>query len=304
MEELSDQCVICKSKGKVIAHNVRQVEGCKVYHCHKCDVAYLDKKNTLRDEKEFYNKIYPDSINPEHKGNSPGTIVKRMFELSKKFLAKDKDVLEVGSASGGFLNLVKGNVKSVKGCDLSEEHCIYAKKTYAIDSFNSDIAEIKDSNKYDIIFMFQLFEHISEPHSFLKKLSTLLNENGLVILSVPNINEALFKLYKHEKITNGFFFKLQHPITYSPNALNKLMKMHSFSNIETKLMQNYSISNHLNWIYLSRGNNSCVEGMEVKFETVKKDLHKDIWDKINSYYKELLLERGLSDAFFSVYQKK
>ena len=70
-----------------------------------------------------------------------------------------------------------------------------------------------------------------------------------------------------------------------------------------KLLQNYSITNHLNWIYKSRGNDSFLEGMKVKFNDLEDKQYSHIWEELNRYYKQLLVENGFSDNLFAIYKK-
>ena len=225
MEELTE-CIICSNESKIIASNIRQLEDCKVFYCPECDFAFLEEKYLKKDEKDFYNKIYPKKINPEHQGNSPEMILQRRVALSKEYLQPygQKRVLEVGSANGQFLHLISDLCLSVQGCELNKEHCESARKEYGINSFNADVLDLGEDEKFDVIFMFQLLEHIPNPHQFLDKLYALLNDDGLLIIDVPNLNEPLYKLYKCKKIRESFFFKLQHPMTYSEQALRKIIR--------------------------------------------------------------------------------
>ncbi len=300
-------CVICSSNStKVIANNIRGIEGVKVYYCEQCDIAFIDEKYAERNEKQFYNEVYPEIINPIHKGTSPVDVVLARMERCMKYLArrnKQGKALEIGCASGAFLASIQEYFDSVVGCDLNREHCAYVKSKYGIECHNMDIREMGQDGEFDFIFMFQLLEHISKPHDFLAKVSSLLKPQGMLILDVPNLNEPLFRLYRLPMIKEGFFFKPQHPVTYSPKSLNKIMSMHKLAEIETKLVQNYSITNHLNWIYYMRGNNSFESGMDVCFDNLIENDYSPIWQELNLIYRQLLLQKGFSDIIFSVYKK-
>jgi len=150
------------------------------------------------------------------------------------------NVLEIGAAGGHFLNLVKQKGHQVTGCDLSESQCKAAHDQYGINIINSDVKDLDIKEKFDVIFMFQLFEHISDPCDFLYSVCQLLKQDGYLILDVPNINEALYRLYKIPKIVNSFFFKQQHPFTYSVTGLKALFKQFSLKPIKTELVQNYN----------------------------------------------------------------
>ncbi len=109
--------------------------------------------------------------------------------------------------------------------------------------------------------MIQLFEHISDPRDFLRSVCQLLKEDGYLILDVPNINEALYRLYKIPKIVNSFFFKQQHPFTYSVTGLKALFQQFSLVPEKIELVQNYSLTNHINWLDTSKGDSTFASGM-------------------------------------------
>ena len=305
--KVTNSCIICSNNStKVIADNIRGTEGVKVYYCEQCDIAFIDEIYTERNEEQFYNEEYPEKINPSHKGNSPTDVILTRTERCMEYFTrrnKQGKALEIGCASGAFLASIQEYFDLVVGCDLNREHCEYVKSKYGIECHNMDIREMGQDGEFDFIFMFQLLEHISKPHEFLTKVSSLLKPQGMLILDVPNLNEPLYRLYKLPRIKEGFFFKPQHPITYSTKALNKVLVMHGFMEIETKLIQNYSITNHLNWIYCNKGNNSFESGIDVFFDSLIDKDYYQIWQELNIIYKKLLLQKGFSDIIFSVYTK-
>lgn len=259
----------------------------------------------LRDERQFYNEDYPKRINPGHSVISEPLHPPRL-ERAKKYLTNPQArVLEVGSARGDFLNLVRPHVASVVGCDFNRAHCRDAKERFGIDSYE-DIAAIPPDEMFDLVFMFQVLEHIPDPHDMLSHVSAHLRPGGLMILDVPNVNEALFRLYRHEDITSSFFFKVQHPFTYSVKALGILMRQHALAPVEVTLVQYYTLTNHLNWIYTSKGSPSFAAGMQplLPEEKLGSREYRDLWVQLDAYYRTLLVDRGFSDTIFAVFRKE
>lgn len=298
-----DICPICAAKSVLVATKTRQSEETLVFLCDDCDLAFLDRAKADRDERHFYNEIYPVDVNPENLGTSPQSVNDWRLDFSKPYLTNDQSVIEIGSAAGEFLSMVEPHVNSVVGCDLNSAQCVRAEKNYGIKSYNADIREIDSAVMFDVVFMFQIFEHVWTPHDFLITLNQKLNQNGLIILDIPNLKDALYRLYELPFIKEKFYFKEQHPMNYSVKALNKVMKMNGFEEVETRLVQDYSITNHLNWIYTNKGNKSFEEGMSAQLDQIPNPEYKEVWDKLDQHYRELLTERGYSDTIFAIFRK-
>tara|TARA_Y100000590_G_scaffold465530_1_gene638094 strand:- start:430 stop:1134 length:705 start_codon:yes stop_codon:yes gene_type:complete len=108
--------------------------------------------------------VYKNIINPkEHE--------KKLIEIiESENNITDQEILDVGCASGNFLNLIREKFDKVKlhGFDISEELISLANKR-KLDNCNfflSDISNFKSSIRYDIIIasgVMSLFDNFSEP---------------------------------------------------------------------------------------------------------------------------------------------
>lgn len=303
-ETANNMCPICGAPSEITARQTRQSDNSVVFHCNNCDVAFLDRDKSNRDEKHFYNEVYPVDVNPENLGTAPESVDRWRLDFSLPYLSSDQAVIEVGSAAGDFLNLIKPHVASVIGCDLNCAQCRRAEEKFGIKSYSEDIRELDFDNHFDLIFMFQIFEHIWEPHDFLRDVRSKLKDGGLLILDIPNLNDAMYQLYQLPFIRDKFYFKEQHPMNYTPDALTKVMNANGFDTVDVRLVQEYSVTNHLNWIYKNKGNASFEEGMKPQFDNVSPDDgYPEIWVKMDQYYKQLLTEAGYSDTIFAVFKK-
>lgn len=136
-----------------------------------------------------------------------------------KNLDSNNSVLEIGSGSGILLNLLSENFNDVnfEGIEpfgegfssltslnsLSRENGVSIK--------NIGYEDLSSNYKYDLIFCVNVFEHLNNWRSFLKKMSLLLKKNGKLIVLCPNYGfpyESHFRIpvLFNKKIT-FFFFK-------------------------------------------------------------------------------------------------
>lgn len=118
---------------------------------------------------------------------------------------KPNSVLDVGCGDGRFLGLLKNEVKTIKGIDLSERAISFAKV------FNPDIdfecIDIKNINsKYDIVLAIEVLEHVpdNETTAFIKEIFSKTVNGGIVIITVPTevvpLNKKHYRHYNIEKL--------------------------------------------------------------------------------------------------------
>jgi len=109
------------------------------------------------------------------------------------FPMENKKVLDIGSCAGYFsIGLAKKGA-IVTGIDSSEYAIAAAKQNAKLNKVEDkckfikedfNIAEFKD--KFDLIFAKDVIEHIEEDEEFLKKIKSLLKEDGEVIIATQN----------------------------------------------------------------------------------------------------------------------
>lgn len=146
------------------------------------------------------------------------------FLLSRDYLNSDSFVVEVGSNIGTYLQFIKPNVKLVLGIDPAENIALEANKNgvYTVcDFFGQESASrIKGNHGYaDAIIARHCFAHNSSPHDLLQGVTTLLSENGTLIVenayAVNTIEGNEFDQIYHE-----------HMFYYSIQSMSKALEMH------------------------------------------------------------------------------
>lgn len=105
-------------------------------------------------------------------------------------------VLDVGCSSGNFgKELINRKKCIVDGIEIDEEDALSAKKmlrkVYILDIEN-DV--LPSDEKYDIVFMGDVIEHLVDPVAVLKNLKGLLHKNGALVFSMPNMSHMAVRL--------------------------------------------------------------------------------------------------------------
>lgn len=103
---------------------------------------------------------------------------------------KQKKVLEVGCAEGGLLTSLQELGMNVGGVEISPERAAIAKEKN--DSLKIIVGDITDpsmpeilNEKFDLIIMREVIEHIHDKEAAFNNLDLLLNNNGYLFISFP-----------------------------------------------------------------------------------------------------------------------
>jgi 2-polyprenyl-3-methyl-5-hydroxy-6-metoxy-1,4-benzoquinol methylase len=222
-----NKCPICFE----ISKKYRSIDNIIIFKCLNCKTLFTDRSIELNKVYELYtNNIYyteytNDNISYENVFNK----IMDYCDMPKK-----KCVLEIGPGKGHLIKRLKNEFMETWALEIDSKMKNYLKKNGAdkilIDKVeNADLPE----NKFDIIVMHQLIEHLFNPRILLKKVSYWLKHNGIVFLTTVNSDCYRIK-YINDGIglLNPFF----HLVIYSKKSLKLLFSKYNYSiiNIETE----------------------------------------------------------------------
>ncbi len=163
-----------------------------LFFCDSCDLIFSEFINEKFEDnyKEVLDDLYISQI--ENKKAYFKNVIKKL----SKIINKNDDVLELGSYYGAFGSEIKGKVNSYIGVELSSHACNYAKTEFNLNVENNNIYNFFKINKkkFDIIFLFDVIEHLDDPDTILNICSKNLKHNGKLVLSTMNMDSITAKL--------------------------------------------------------------------------------------------------------------
>ena len=236
------KCNLCNSKNyKKRKGTVRDNKNLEIFECGDCGLVFLSEDNHIN-EAFYENSNMHQSFDFYKWRNETLVDDTRRYEFLKSSLV-NKKVLDFGSGNGGFLKLTKNISKKVLGVELEKAIIPFYKEENI--PFENNLDNISD--KFDIITSFHVIELIKEPLKILDKLKNLLDDNGRLIIEVPNANDALLTIYENEAFSNFTYWSC-HLYLYTQHTLNLLAKQSGFEVEFIKHIQRYPLSNHLYWL--------------------------------------------------------
>jgi SAM-dependent methyltransferase len=119
--------------------------------------------------------------------DSPNDLCRHWFVLRLVEKISFDSFLEIGVGNGVFLRKLAQKGYRGKGIDISDEAATISSE--ALKGYKSVTVEKEDffetKNKFDLILMLQVLEHIKDDLSALLRIKQLIDEDGYLIFSVP-----------------------------------------------------------------------------------------------------------------------
>ena len=138
-------------------------------------------------------------------------------------------LLDVACGDGFITGILAVHFQHVVGIDASKNHLEKAKKNYpSIQFYHSLLEDYITSEKFDVITMFNILEHVIDPINVINKMTKLLATDGRIIIHVPNANAVNRKiavlmgtLLKCEELSPFDINVVGHRRSYTMDSLTK-----------------------------------------------------------------------------------
>jgi 2-polyprenyl-3-methyl-5-hydroxy-6-metoxy-1,4-benzoquinol methylase len=147
-------------------------------------------------------------------------------------------VLDVGCAYGLFPFLVKQQGWEATGLEPDSDRAAFGQKHFQIKIHESKIEDFASDHKFDVITFWDVLEHLPEPGPVLAKVKELLEDDGILLIRVPNSRGLIHRLsFLSYWLTAGYFQLPLNKITknhywiYTKASLNNILKRYNFDEI-------------------------------------------------------------------------
>jgi 2-polyprenyl-3-methyl-5-hydroxy-6-metoxy-1,4-benzoquinol methylase len=223
MSEKMLDCEICRHSGQFPTYEVKEMmfgtgETFLYAECPSCKTLFLT--NPPENMGDYYPKNYYSfgKLNENEyfkfsvsnlakislfryrlgKSHFLGTyLAERNFDyfpwIDPAYMNFDSRILDVGSGNGHLLlNFARAGFKNLEGIDPFIPGDIEYKKGIKIKK--ADLFGFE--GKYDLVMLNHSFEHMQEPEKVMKKLATLLDIGGTLLIRIPVAESEAWEIYR------------------------------------------------------------------------------------------------------------
>lgn len=168
-----------------------------ISECGACGLVYAGPLRLTREETwgRYSATYFHDEYLPSY-GVTNGNVDLAAFDAryartlaSLRPFRQRGDLIEIGCAAGFFLKAAQRGGWNVTGLELMEPAVEFARKRLGLTVQQKAIEDADlPSGAFDVVAIFEVIEHLSNPVATLRQLRTLLRQGGCLVLSTPNVS--------------------------------------------------------------------------------------------------------------------
>ncbi|KND49432.1 MAG: Alternative oxidase/tellurite resistance protein TehB [Parcubacteria bacterium C7867-003] len=288
MEDKTNQ-IICSLCQSVDATFFTEKKGFKIYKCSKCKLLFIFP---LPASIDVYDKAYFSGadngfgyVDYDVDKEAMVPTFNKYFDIFKKFGKKDGKLLDIGSATGFFMELARFKGFQVSGIEISDFAAEKGrKKGLSIttgDIFTPNFA----SENFDVITMFDVIEHVPNPKETISEARRILKKGGILVINTPDAESFWAKIL-------GANWQLimppEHINYFSPKNLGDYLSKNGFNVLlSTKIGKSFTIQYILKMLYKWQGSKIFLTNLFSR-----------------GFLSKIHIPINLRDNFFMIVQKK
>ena len=214
-----------------------KIETWQIVQCRHCSLVYVNPRLKKTELLRLYEENYFDNVSvgyyhyTENKHLRKKNFHKWLTD-ALPFINTNSNVkaLDIGCAAGYCLEIFKCFGWESFGIEL-DSNLTNTLKTKGFTVYNEPLQQLTDISKFSVITMFDVIEHLTDLQENMKKLNSLLQDDGILIMVTPDYSSFQRKIFRK----NWFQFKpVEHINYFTIDTLRHLANIHGFEIIKSK----------------------------------------------------------------------
>lgn len=233
------ECIICDNEQLENFANTSYMK-LPIKYCKKCNtyITGSSEEEVRERSKEIYSKEYWDGRFAELAIESNYTDIHSQGKYRQwisqeaycsQYLKEKSKMLEIGSGPGQTLYWFNQKGLDITGLEPDERNVKMINQKFQKEVCHVGFAEeIEIKEKFDIIWISHVFEHLFRPDIFLTKCLNHLNEKGIIFIEVPNCVNTEILSSSIEKQPSTFHFSQESLIQLAKKCGYKVIRSDIF----------------------------------------------------------------------------
>jgi predicted TPR repeat methyltransferase len=217
-------CLICRGT------DIEPLYKC-LLRCRECQYIFAD----LRLSDDELARLYDHTLFKEGEFfdyEADRKYLTKNFRLRYKTLRRYIDptrherLLEIGSAYGFFLDVVRDDFRELLGVDVTDEGVRYTREKLRLPAVQDDFLNHDfGARRFDVVCMWDTIEHLRRPDLYVEKIAALTEPGALLALTTGDISSIVARL-RGEKWR--MIIPPVHAHYFSLATLERLLEEHGF----------------------------------------------------------------------------
>lgn len=185
-EELPIECPVCSAPPRDHREIFHKQQATFV-QCAECKMEFISPRPSdawLNARYEYYGDEWFTDGSKIDSDFAPG---RYNTELALLGSGHQKLLLDIGCATGSFVEAARSRGFNARGVDVSTESVKYGRDIRGLDLDCGDLCEMRyPANHFDVVTLWATLEHLIDPNRFLAEAFRILRPGGRMAVSVPN----------------------------------------------------------------------------------------------------------------------
>lgn len=210
----------------------------QIVKCKDCGLVYMNPRRNAAIIHEMYG-IQEDNVYYDERRGRNITFLKALEDINSVCVKKGK-LLDVGCGIGLFLRLARSSKWDIEGIEPSKWATRIARDKYRLNVQTGTLKTAKLFNeKFDVITMWDVIEHCTDPLGELKLTNSVLKKNGYLFLTTMDLDSFVARLMGRR----WWWLMEMHLFYFTRETIKKLLGEAGFEIV--------SIKKHARYITLS-----------------------------------------------------
>jgi SAM-dependent methyltransferase len=214
-----------------------------VYHCGDCTLRFRhplpgpDELRSMYEDERYHGSAYFENAHAGYRRSSPEVRIYARALDDLAALTPPGRLLDVGCATGVFLDLARSAGWNIRGVEFSARHAAYARNGFGLDVWEGDFVDAPfPAASFDAITMWDFLEHVLDPPAVLAQARRLLAPGGVLLVFTIDTASLFNRLGDFAQRASGgragrmleLLYDARHNYYFTGRALRRLLDRTGF----------------------------------------------------------------------------